>query len=436
MSNVHPTGKIIKIINGRLLQNHEIVENSYLYIQDGKIIDAFHSFFDNQREPDQIIDAKGAIISPGFIDLQINGAFGIDFSDYEGSEEKLANDIAIVAKGLLQNGCTAFCPTVVTSAPEVYSKVLPLLRYRPGNAKTGAEILGAHCEGPFISTEKKGAHDQTVIQSAKNGIVSLDEAYGPELRKGGETVRIMTVAPEINGMLDVIPQLIERNITVSIGHSAATIDQAEAGVIAGATFMTHLFNAMRPFHQRDPGMVGILGASDLPEPQQPERHPLPASTSPDGNKPDPRPFYGIICDGVHVHPNSVRIAYYSHPRGCVLVTDALSAAGLPRGVYQLGGRDVEVRGVSGAYVKGTNTLAGSTVTIDHCVRNFKKFTRCSAVEALEAATLHPAQALGIQATKGTLAPGSDADLVFLDDDLHIQKVFVRGEQVELEERNI
>lgn len=118
------TGKITKIINGRLLRNHEIVENSYIYIQDGKIIDAFHSFFDEQREPDHIIDAKGAIVSPGFIDLQINGAFGIDFSDYEGSEEKLAKDIAIVANGLLQNGCTAFCPTVVTSAPEVYSKVI------------------------------------------------------------------------------------------------------------------------------------------------------------------------------------------------------------------------------------------------------------------------------------------------------------------------
>lgn len=306
------------------------------------------------------------------------------------------------------------------------------MRHRPGDANEGAEILGAHCEGPFISPEKKGAHDPSVIQDAEDGTAALDKAYGPELLKGGETVRIMTLAPEIDGVLEVIPKLIERNITVSIGHSAATIDQAEAGVVAGATFMTHLFNAMKPFHQRDPGMVGILGASDLPKPAQPERHPLPSDTSPDGNKPDPRPFYGIICDGVHVHPNSVRIAYYSHPRGCVLVTDALSAAGLPRGVYQLGGRDVEVRGMSGAYLKGTDTLAGSTVSIDHCVRNFHKFTRCTKLEALEAATLHPAQTLGIQATKGTLNVGGDADIIFLDDDLHIQRVFVRGIEVKLE----
>ncbi|KAI9250379.1 hypothetical protein EDC94DRAFT_316533 [Helicostylum pulchrum] len=428
---MEPKGKITKIINGRILRDHKIVENSYVWIQDGKIIDAFHSFFDNHQEPDTIIDAQGCIISPGYIDLQINGAFGYDFSEVDETIDKLAQDIELVAKGLLQFGCTAFCPTVVTSAPQVYSKVLPLLRHRPGNAQTGAEILGAHCEGPFISTEKKGAHDQTMIQNADDGIESLDRAYGPELLKG-DTVRIMTVAPEINGILQVIPQLVQRNITVSLGHSAATIEQAEAGVSAGATFMTHLFNAMNPFHQRDPGLVGILGASDLPAPQQPERHPLPSSSSPDGNRPDPRPFYGIICDGVHVHPNSVRIAYYSHPRGCVLVTDALAGAYLQPGIYQLGGRDVEVRGVSGAYVKGTNTLAGSTVSIDHCVRNFKLFTRCTVVEALEAATLHPAQTLGIQDTKGTLNAGADADILFLNDDLEIQKVFVRGVQVGLQ----
>ncbi|KAI8051085.1 uncharacterized protein B0P05DRAFT_480198 [Gilbertella persicaria] len=412
--------KLIKIINGRFLRNHQLIDDDYLWIQDGKIIDAFHTFFDAGREPDVVIDAEGAIVSPGFIELQINGAFGIDFSDQELS----AQDIEKVARGLVHYGCTAFCPTVVTSPPKVYSKILPLLR--PRSVDHGAEILGAHCEGPFISTQKKGAHDASVIRDVHQGIEAFDQAYGPELSKGA--VRIMTVAPELDGMLDVIPQLVQRNMTISIGHSTATVKQAEAGVTAGATFMTHLFNAM-PFQHRDPSLVGILGASDLPLPKQPERHPSPSSTSNDPTQPDPRPFFGVICDGVHVHPNAVRIAYYAHPTGCVLVTDALSAAGLPRGVYQLGGQEVEVRGKSGAYVRGTDTLAGSTVTIDECVRNFRKFTRCSIVEALEAATLHPAQVLGVP--KGRLDPGTDADILFLDDDLHVKRVFLRGQEIPL-----
>ncbi|KAI8335481.1 hypothetical protein BC941DRAFT_430446 [Chlamydoabsidia padenii] len=422
--------KLYKIINAKLLQDHQLVENDYLWFQNGKIVDGKRVFFEQEIEPDEVIDAQGGIVAPGFLDIQINGSYGIDFADHEGSDEKLEKDIAIVAKGLLQDGCTSFCPTVVTSKPEVYSKVLPFLKRRPGNASTNSEILGAHVEGPFISKEKKGAHDDNVIQTAPNGIKDFDKAYGPELKRGGETVCIMTVAPEIEGVLDAMPDLIKRGITVSLGHSAAHVKAAEAGVAKGACLMTHLFNAMLPFHQRDPGMVGILGATDLPKPAQPDRHPLPSLTSPDRQLPDPRPFYGIICDGIHVHPNSVRIAYYSHPRGCILVTDALSAAGLPHGTYQLGGQEVEVRH-GGAYVKGTDTLAGSTITIDQCVRNFWKFTRCSRVEALEAATLHPAQALGIADRKGTFVSGADADLVFLDDDLNLKRVFVRGEEVVL-----
>ncbi|KAI8388219.1 uncharacterized protein BYT42DRAFT_491496 [Radiomyces spectabilis] len=398
-------GKLYKIVNARVLINHAIVEDSYVWFQDGKIVDGFSAFFAQGREPDEIIDAHNMILAPGFLDVQINGSYGIDFADHDKPSDQLQADIDTVAKGLLQDA-------------------------RPGDAELGSEILGAHVEGPFISEEKKGAHDPAIIQSAKGGIAAFDKAYGPELKHGGKTVCIMTLAPELEGVLDVIPDLVKRGITVSIGHSAASVEQAEAGVRKGATFMTHLFNAMMPFHHRDPAMIGILGATDLPPPAQPERHPLPSLTAPDRTKPDPRPFYGIICDGIHVHPNSVRIAYYSHPKGCVLVTDALSAAGLPPGSYQLGGRDVEVRH-GGAYIKGTDTLAGSTVTIDACVRNFRRFTRCSVVEALEAATLHPAQMLGIKDRKGTLNPGADADIVFLDDDLHVKRVFVRGQEVQL-----
>ncbi|KAJ2584204.1 N-acetyl-glucosamine-6-phosphate deacetylase, partial [Coemansia sp. RSA 1836] len=176
--------------------------------------------------------------------------------------------------------------------------------------------------------------------------------------------------------------------------------QALAG---GASMITHLFNAMHPFHQRDPGVIGLLGAAGA------------------------RPFYGIICDGVHVHPHSVMIAYRAHPDGACLVTDAMAAQSLPDGVYKLGEMNVDVHG-GNVYIQGTNTIAGAVVTLAECVRNFARFTGASVVEALESATLHPAQMLGIAARKGVLAHGADADIVVLDHDLHVQRVFVAGEE--------
>ncbi|KAI7882111.1 uncharacterized protein EV154DRAFT_428453 [Mucor mucedo] len=397
--------KIYKIVNARLLLEHKIVENSYLWFQNGKIIHPQNLFFSARRDADEIIDAKGLLVVPGFIDTQINGSYGIDFADHEEPVDVLKKNIDKVAKGLLQYGCTAFC---------------------------GAEILGAHLEGPFISVLKKGAHKQSVFKDAKNGIKDFDDVYGSELLKGSQAVSIITMAPEIDGVCDAIPDLVARGITVSMGHSACRIAEAEEAVTKGSTSITHLFNAMQAFHHRDPGLIGVLGAADLPIPKNGASHPEASNTSPDRQKPDPRPFYGLICDGVHVHPNSIRIAYYSHPTGAILVTDTLSAAGLPSGIYQLGGSEVEVVEDGAAYIKGSTTLAGSTITIDQCIRNFQKFTNCPLVEAIEAATLHPARLLGIDKKKGTLNVGGDADLVFLDDstgEIVVKRVFVAGEEV-------
>lgn len=189
----------------------------------------------------------------------------------------------------------------------------------------------------------------------------------------------------------------------------ANISQAEQAVEKGATFITHLFNAMPQFHHRDPGVIGLLGARlDLP-----------------------RPYYGLICDGIHVHPNSVKIAYDSHPEGVILVTDAMSAMGLVPGNYQLGNMNV-TKEEDRVYIEGTDTLAGSVITLDACIRNFIQFTHCSLIEALEAVTLHPAVLLGIDQTKGVIKPGADADLVLLSDDLFVKRVFVAGEEVDLD----
>ncbi|KAI8981039.1 hypothetical protein BDB01DRAFT_795096 [Pilobolus umbonatus] len=432
LQNMSSPDKIYKIINGRILMKHKIVENSYIWYQNGKIINPQHLFFGERRDADCIIDAQGKLVVPGFIDIQINGAYGIDFADSEEPIEVIQANIKKISTGLLQYGCTAYCPTVVSSTAEVYEKILPLLKPRKGSIEEGAEILGVHLEGPFISKDKKGAHNYAVFRDALDGIEALDTAYGSELRKGNEAVAIVTLAPEVEGVTDVIPDLVARGIAVSIGHSSCRISQAEEAVIKGATCITHLFNAMQAFHHRDPGLVGLLGAAHLPLPDKALHHPFPSSTSPDTDKPDPRPFYGLICDGVHVHPNSIRIAYYSHPTGAILVTDTLSAMGLPQGEYILGGQAVVVDERGGAYIKGTTTLAGSTITIDECIRNFQQFTNCTLVEAIEAATLHPARMLGIHRRKGTLNVGADADFVFLDDStgvVRVDRVFVAGEEV-------
>ncbi|KAI9292532.1 Metallo-dependent hydrolase [Neoconidiobolus thromboides FSU 785] len=405
--NNSPTGdmqdKIIKIYNGRILRDHKIIEDDYLWLRNGKILDPTLLFWDEQKNPDYLIDAKGALIVPGYIELQLNGAFGVDFT---GDCGNLKEGLHKVSLGLLKQGVTAYCPTIVSSRADVYEKVLPHTVPRKGSAKDGAEILGAHLEGPFISGDKYGAHEVATLQNANDGIDALNGLYGLN-KHDDRSVAIVTMAPDVDGVMEVIPELAKRVPIVAIGHSAATTSQSENAVRQGATMVTHMFNAMQQFHHRDPGMIGLLGSSAVE-----------------------RPYYGIICDGIHVHPNSIKIAYYSHPKGAVLVTDAMAAMGLPEGNYILGNMNVEVNS-EGVYIAGTKTLAGSVIKMDDCVRNFQKFTGCSIVEAIEAATLHPAEAMKITDKKGSLNFGCDADILFLNDKLEIQRVFVNGEEANI-----
>ncbi|KAF9984478.1 putative N-acetylglucosamine-6-phosphate deacetylase [Modicella reniformis] len=426
--------KVTKITNCKILKDRKIVEKDSIWIQNGKIIDPHKFFWHQKRLPDEVLDAQGLLVVPGFIETQINGAFGVDFSvplDHDAYEKALLK----VNRGLLKFGTTSYCPTIVSSSAAVYHKVLPHLKPRLGSAATGATILGAHVEGPFISEARIGAHELKVLQaSAPNGYKDFKDVYGfegetPEAQKklseqDLQCVKIITCAPELDGVMESIPDLVKAGITVSVetmipdlvkagiivsvGHSMANIFQAEQSVENGATFITHLFNAMPQFHHRDPGVIGLLGSRlDLP-----------------------RPYYGLICDGIHVHPNSVKIAYDSHPEGVILVTDAMSAMGLAPGNYRLGNMNV-TKEEDRVYIEKTDTLAGSVITLDACIRNFIKFTHCSVIEALEAVTLHPAVLLGIQETKGVIKPGADADLVFLSEDLYVKRVFVAGEEVNL-----
>ncbi|XP_042636720.1 N-acetylglucosamine-6-phosphate deacetylase [Orycteropus afer afer] len=295
------------------------------------------------------------------------------------------------------------CAATTLCAPDIPRQVLPQIPVKRGGPQ-GAGVLGVHLEGPFISQQKRGAHPEAHLRSfAADAFCDVLATYGPL-----DNVSVLTLAPELEHSQEVIRALTARGIRVSLGHSVADLRTAEAAVQSGATFITHLFNAMLPFHHRDPGIVGLLTSDQVP--------------------PGRRIFYGMIADGIHTNPAALRIAHRAHPQGLVLVTDAVPALGLGNGRHTLGQQVVEVEGLS-AYVAGTRTLCGSIAPMDVCVRNFLQATGCSVESALEAASLHPAQLLGLEKQKGTLDFGADADFVVLDDTLHVQATYISGELV-------
>uniref|UniRef100_A0A7N6B6X8 N-acetylglucosamine-6-phosphate deacetylase n=1 Tax=Anabas testudineus TaxID=64144 RepID=A0A7N6B6X8_ANATE len=369
---------ITQFINCRILRDHQL-QREDLWVREGRILDPEKLFFDEHGYADNCVDCEGSIIAPGFIDVQINGGYGIDFSQ---ASEDVSKGISFVAKRILEHGVTSFCPTLVTSPPVVYHKVT----------------------SPVKIVEKKGAHPEQYLRTFRSGgIEDLMEAYGSL-----DNVAMVTLAPELASSQSVVRELCQRGITVSLGHSVANLSQAEEAVQNGASFITHLFNAMLPFHHRDPGIVGLLTSDQVPAGRT--------------------VYYGMIADGIHTNPAALRIAHRAHPSGLVLVTDAITAMGLPPGRHTLGQQVIEIQGLH-AYVAGTKTLSGSIATMDMCVRHFKQASGCSVEEALEAASLHPAQLLGISHKKGNLDYGSDADLVIIDDALNVRATYINGEEV-------
>lgn len=390
--------RVLQFTNCRLLRAGKLLRED-LWVRGGRILDPEKLFFDERRVADEQLDCGGCIVAPGFIDVQINGGFGVDFSQ---ATEDVGSGVDLVARKILAHGVTSFCPTLVTSPPEVYHKVLPQIPVRSGGP-CGAGVLGVHLEGPFISREKRGAHPEAHLRSFEaRAFPDVLAVYGPL-----DNVRMVTLAPELGRSHEVIRALTERGICVSLGHSEANLQEAEEAVRSGATFITHLFNAMVPFRHRDPGIVGLLTSDQVP----PGRH----------------IFYGMIADGIHTNPAALRIAHRAHPKGLVLVTDAIPALGLGNGRHTLGQQEVEVEGLT-AYVAGTKTLSGSIAPMDVCVRHFWQATGCSVESALEAASLHPALLLGLK-HKGTLDVGADADFVMLDDSLHVRATYISGELV-------
>ncbi|KAF2097907.1 N-acetylglucosamine-6-phosphate deacetylase [Rhizodiscina lignyota] len=396
-----PRSGITKFTNCRVLRGNELVQDDlWISSRTGKVLDGQKIFFEYGTSADRVIDLGGRIISPGLIDVQLNGGFGFDFSVVPDDISAYAKGLQRLNKSLIETGVTSYLPTLTSQRSEVYHKVLPFLRpsSHDRDALSGAESLGAHCEGPFLSPTKNGIHKESVLRVPSNGFLDLEDCYGADNLKSSSTpIKLVTLAPEQAGALDAIKELRRRGIIVSIGHSEATFEEATKAIDAGADMITHLFNAMRPLHHRNPGIFGVLGTNSARSRSK-------------------KPFFGIIADGIHLHTTAVTIAWAAHPSGCILVTDATSPAGLPDGVYDwTNGERIRKTGPL-LTLEGTDgKIAGSSITLIGCVNNFLNWTGTSVPHALGTVTSTPAKMLGLEQAKGNLIPGADADLVVLDE---------------------
>jgi N-acetylglucosamine-6-phosphate deacetylase len=360
-------------------------------------------------------------IVPGFIDVHVHGVEGLDTLDDSGA----ASSIAGIAERLPRYGVTAFCPTTIACDPIALRRMLSNVRAaRTRRPPAGARVLPAHLESNFINPEYKGAQPAPCLRlppkaaSRRNAdssrrsraVAAEDSKAGShdewtgddilaEIAAARPDVGIVTIAPELDGAIDLIRELVARDHHVSLGHSGATYEQAMEGVRAGARQATHLFNRMTPIGHHAPGLAGAMLESD-------------------------DVIAELICDGIHVHPGMMRVALAAkRAEGIMAITDATAGAGLPRGSRStIGGRAITVR--DAAYLDD-GTLAGSVLTMD---RAFARLTSEVGVSLSEAATVcstTPARALGLQGF-GVLTPGAVADLVVLDRDLRVVQTWVAG----------
>ena len=376
----------------RVLTPLEEICDAGVVIEDGRIVSVAPRAEIIARAGAKEISARDATLAPGFVDVHIHGAGGHDVMS--STEESLTT----IASAVARHGTTSFVATTVTAPPDETRRCLEGISHYvqgPANrsADSTAEILGIHLEGPFISPARRGVHPAGAI--AKPSVALLDRY----LDAAAGTVKILTLAPEIPGALELVERGYAKGLVVALGHTDATYEQARAAIFRGARHAVHVFNAMRPFSHRE---TGVLGAVLV----------------------DPSVTAEIIADGVHVDDPAIQLLLAAKGAGLViLVSDGTAATGMRDGCYRLGTFDVTV--TDGVCRNREGKLAGSTLTLDRALRHMVQLG-LPLIEAARMATYNPARRIGMEKTKGVLAPGADADMVLLTSELKIANVFVRG----------
>jgi N-acetylglucosamine-6-phosphate deacetylase len=377
----------------RLYTPLEEIASPWLVVEDGLIVEV-SSRLGKEAGSASLVDYGDAVLAPGFFDIHIHGGAGLDLMRASSLE------LPRLGKFLTTHGVTGYFPTTVAAPLDVTCAALERLadaieaaQNDGADAPPQARPVGIHLEGPFLSHKRRGVHPpEYLVEPTLPIFARLWQAARGH-------VRMMTIAPEIPGAMEVIAEAARRNVCVSIGHSDAESPTAQSAVKAGARHATHTFNAMRPLDHRDPGIIGEVLTDD-------------------------RLSADIIVDGIHVAPSVVQLFLLAKGiERAVLITDAISATGMPDGRYQLGPIQVDVK--DGKCTSG-GSLAGSVLTMDRAVRNVTQFSHWSMKDAVRAATLNPARAVGLAGQHGALTEGAEADFVVLSLTGEVLKTVVRG----------
>lgn len=336
------------------------------------------------------LDLADFLLIPGFIDTHTHGGYGVDCNDAS------VSDFAKLCDVFAKSGTTSWLCSISADSEERTITALHAAAQAIESLDTGAELLGIHLEGPFLSLEYSATFDTDNILSADPDLLRLYQ------REANGHIRTITIAPELPGAIELIDTCHELNIAVMLGHSGATWQEAVDAAEAGAMGVTHLGNAMRPLHHREPGILGA--ALDL------------------------NIYSELICDGIHLHPTFVRLVYRTKGKdGLVLITDSMMATGMKDGLYTLGTCEVTVQ--NGIPRRNDGALAGSTLTMEGAFRNFSLFTEAPLGDIIPCVSQNAAQLLCLETRKGIIDVGFDADLIVLGKDLKIRDVFCRGQRI-------
>jgi len=372
--------------NVQLVLRNSITPSAKVWISQGKIMKIDTGDLPILEGDYELIDGRGNLLVPGMIDVHIHGANGFNMMD--GKEESIQE----VSRVCASTGCTSFLATSVSSTIEDLLEMIRSVKLVKGR-EAGAKIAGIHLEGPYLNPKRKGMQNEKYLRHP-----DLEEMK-MIFEEAGSLIKMVTIAPELPGGMELISFLKEQGVIISIAHSDATYEEAKQAFSAGASHVTHCFNGMRPIHHRDPGL--IVAAFE-------EKH----------------VSLQAIVDNVHLHPAIIRLMHsLKGPEGMVLITDALQAMGMGDGNYIFGGHHVTVEGGIARLEDGT--LASSTVTMNEALR-YTVETGISLIDAVQMASTTPATILGLQ-QKGEILSGFDADLVLLDEEFQVQWTMVGGQ---------